>query len=58
MTFTIPFNKMHIYNLLHNKSQILNTENSDKGIKINCKINKIMGAKIMTELHSSGSDKD
>ena len=56
MTFTIPFNKMHIYNLLHNKSQILNTENSEKGIKINCKINKIMGAKIMSELHSSESE--
>ncbi len=50
MTFTIPFNKMDIYSLLHEKSHILSTEQLESGIKINCEINKILGAKIMNQL--------
>ncbi len=53
MTFTIPYNKMSIYNILHEKSNILSTENTQDGIIIKCQINKILGAKIMTQLHSS-----
>ncbi len=51
MTFTIPFNKMNIHSLLHEKSRIIDTETLDNGIKITCEINEILGAKIMTELH-------
>ena len=53
MTFIIPYHKMSIYNLLHEKSNILSTENTQDGITIKCQINKILGAKIMTQLHSS-----
>ena len=53
MTFTIPFNQMQIYNILHKKSHIIETENSENGIIIKCHINKILGAKIMNQLHSS-----
>ncbi|MGA0241977.1 MAG: GTPase HflX [Candidatus Marinamargulisbacteria bacterium] len=52
MTFTIPFNKMSIYNILHKKSAILSTQNTQDGIIITCKINRILGSKIMSDLHS------
>ena len=53
MTFTIPFNKMDIYSLLHEKSHILSTEQLESGIKISCEINKILGAKIMNQLSNT-----
>lgn len=51
MTFTIPFNRMNIYSLLHKKSRIITTEHLDTGIKIVCEINEILGTKIMAQLH-------
>tara|TARA_A100001015_G_C15040198_1_gene739115 strand:+ start:3423 stop:4670 length:1248 start_codon:yes stop_codon:yes gene_type:complete len=51
MTFVIPFNKMNIYSILHEKSNIIRTENIDNGLKVVCEINEILGSKIMTQLH-------
>ena len=51
MTFNIPFNKMDIYSLLHKKSQILETEQIENGIKVTCEINTVIGSKIMSQLH-------
>tara|TARA_Y100001935_G_C17308704_1_gene514174 strand:- start:2761 stop:4008 length:1248 start_codon:yes stop_codon:yes gene_type:complete len=51
MTFSIPFDRMNIYSLLHEKSRIITTEHLDSGIKIVCEINEILGTKIMAQLH-------
>ena len=51
MTFNIPFNKMDIHSMLHKKSQIIETEHLENSIKITCKINKVIGAQLMTKLH-------
>ena len=51
MTFRIPFHKMQIHSILHQKSTIISTENTDAEIIIKCKINKILGAKIMADLY-------
>ena len=53
MTFTIPFSKMNIHSMLHEKSQILSMEQSDSAIKITCNINRILGSKIMAELNTN-----
>ena len=58
MTFIIPFDRMNIYSLLHEKSRIIETENLDNGIKIVCEINEILGTKIMSELHKDKSQHD
>lgn len=50
MSFVIPFNKMEIYSLLHEKSHIISNEQLENGIKIKCEINKVLGAKIMNQL--------
>ena len=50
MTFTIPFHKMNIHSILHEKSRILTTEQLDNAIKITCHINRILGSKIMAAL--------
>lgn len=52
MTFTIPYNKMNIYSLLHENSHIINIDHQNDGIKLTCEINKILGAKIMAEIHT------
>ena len=51
MIFKIPFNKMQYYALLHKKSNVLSTENTETEVILKCKINKILGAKIMADLH-------
>ena len=42
---------MNIYSILHEKSRIIETEHLEKGIRIVCEINEILGTKIMSELH-------
>ena len=51
MTFKIPFHKMQVHSLLHQKSNSISIENTDSEIIIKCKINKILGAKIMADLY-------
>ena len=53
MTFKIPFDRMNIYSILHEKSRIIHTEHLEDGIKIICEINEILGTKIMSDLHKA-----
>lgn len=53
MTFTIPYNKMKILDVLHRQATVLSTENNDEGITVHCQIGSVLAAKVMTELHEN-----
>jgi GTP-binding protein HflX len=51
MTFDVPHDKMEIYSKLYQKSRVIRITHLDNKIQMVCEINKILGTKLMNELH-------